>query len=317
MKGECGSVFVEFALVSLALTMILAATIDFGRLMFSAQGVQDVARVAARELAITPLPANLTFDGPGQTGALTWVDDDPSSPTFGVALVRQRIFNPACLVINLADPVVANDPDAFLRGLPIVNKALETVMIGDRPNGANLLRYPGALLTTGDATPCDSVQSGGAIVSATATGLTVKIPYVRDSTGELIAWLEVLEEIRPDPNDPTTGPFSLSHNPALPNQPIGLAAVRVNYPFQAGAMTAFHPDPDDPILNPSIGHPILTSETTCDPPPGFELAGDPDAVGPFAGPCGLGRQLAFGGQVVRPFRKVVSAQAIYRREVFQ
>jgi len=40
-------------------------------------------------------------------------------------------------------------------------------------------------------------------------------------------------------------------------------------------------------------------------------------VGPYAGTFGLGRQLALAGRTVRPFRKVVSAQAIYRREVVE
>ena len=48
--------------------------------------------------------------------------------------------------------------------------------------------------------------------------------------------------------------------------------------------------------------------------------GSPDeggAVGTYAGPYGLGRQLALAGRVVRPFRRLVSAQAIQRREVFE
>jgi hypothetical protein len=307
-RCECGSILVEFAMISLALSIILAASIDFGRLMFSAQGIQDVARVAARELAVTPLDAAAQFDE-----ALV-------NP-----IVQQRVFNPACLVINVADPVVASDPDAFIRGLPVVNKALVPLMISDRPNGANLMRYPGALLTDGSMATCDSVQAGGVTVSAAATGLTVKIPYVRDTTGELIAWLDVLEEIRPDSGCPERGPFPLVYDGArdacgaLASDPLpsrGLAAVRINYPFQAAAMTGFHPNPEGPA-EPTIGNPILTSETTCDPPAGFALAGDPTAVGPYAGDCGLGRQFAFAGQVVRPFRKVVSAQSIYRREVFQ
>ena len=41
------------------------------------------------------------------------------------------------------------------------------------------------------------------------------------------------------------------------------------------------------------------------------------AVGPYAGAFGLGRQLALAGRTVRPFRKLISAQAIYRREVVE
>ena len=44
---------------------------------------------------------------------------------------------------------------------------------------------------------------------------------------------------------------------------------------------------------------------------------DDGAVGPYAGPYGLGRQLALAGRTLRPFRKLISAQAIYRREVVE
>jgi hypothetical protein len=44
---------------------------------------------------------------------------------------------------------------------------------------------------------------------------------------------------------------------------------------------------------------------------------DDGGVGPYAGAYGLGRQLALGGRTVRPFRKLISAQAIYRREVVE
>jgi len=44
---------------------------------------------------------------------------------------------------------------------------------------------------------------------------------------------------------------------------------------------------------------------------------DPGAVGPYAGTFGLGRQFALAGRTVRPFRKLISAQAIYRREAIE
>ena len=49
--------------------------------------------------------------------------------------------------------------------------------------------------------------------------------------------------------------------------------------------------------------------------PGIVL--DDGAVGPYAGPYGLGRQFALAGRTLRPFRKLISAQAIYRREVVE
>ena len=78
------------------------------------------------------------------------------------------------------------------------------------------------------------------------------------------------------------------------------------------------PTDTDP-LPPNRANPILADDggvqQTNDAPGG--LLGDDDTVGPYAGAFGLGRQLALAGNVVRPFRKLVSAQAIFRREVFE
>src|SRR5947199_105510 len=62
LRKEKGAALVEFTLVSLALYLLLAGTIEFGRLMFAANAVQDAARVAARELSVAPINANVTFD---------------------------------------------------------------------------------------------------------------------------------------------------------------------------------------------------------------------------------------------------------------
>jgi len=95
--------------------------------------------------------------------------------------------------------------------------------------------------------------------------------------------------------------------------------VRVNYPCQAATLTGFRflATDVDP-LPPNIGAVILSDDASVqennEAPGGIFEDG---AVGPYSGPYGLGRQLAFAGRVVRPFRKLVSAQAIYRREVVE
>jgi hypothetical protein len=301
--SERGSVLVEFALVSLVLMVILAATVDFGRLMFSAQGVQDAARVAARELSVAPLPADMTFDC-----AVYGACDETVDPALH-EMVRERIYNPDCLVIDLAGKTDA-DLDAIFAALPVVNKTLRALMIVDQSGGLNLLRYPGALLSVDPSTettpPCDS-------------GYTVGIPEVtaRDANGvETIRWIDVLEEIRSDPADPTTGPFSLQSTNA---QASGLAAVRINYPYQAATMSGFRQNAGGPF-EPNLANRIQADDSSVTeqnaPPRGGATAGDPSAIGPYAGTYGLGRQLAFA-ENVRPFRKLISAQSIYRREVFQ
>lgn len=307
---------VEFALVSLVLYLLMAVGVEFGRLMFAANALQDVARLAARELSVAPLRADATFDF-----ALSC---SPAADAGCLANLRRRVFDPACLVVDMTDPAVAADVDGFFAAMPVVNRALRPLLINEPERG--LLRYPGALLA--DA-------SGAACGAASATGLTVGIPLVRarDEAGaETIEWVPVLEEIRAaaDRNCPSRGSFSLLYQPGLddcgplstdPAPVRGVAAVRVNYPFQAAMLSAFRapaPTLDDP-LPPNWGTVITADDDAVlelNVAPGVPV-GSVSPVGPYAGRYGLGRQLAFAGREVRPFRRVVSAQAIFRREVFQ
>ena len=171
---------------------------------------------------------------------------------------------------------------------------------------------------------------GLSAVAAAAVG----IPFVeaRDANGaESIAWVPVLEEIRAaqDAACPARGPFSLIYLASqdecgpLDADPLfdrGLAAVRINYPYQAATLTGFLPSPSgiDPFP-PNVANPIAADDGGVQQnnvAPGAEVD-DGGAIGPYAGPFGLGRQLALAGRVVRPFRKLISVQAIYRREVVQ
>ncbi len=319
---ERGAALVEFALVSLVLYLLLAGTIEFGRLMFDANALQDVARVAARELAVAPIRADATFDY-----ALSC--DAASDPDCLVDL-KSRIFDPACLVVDLSDPAVAADPDGYFAAMPVVNRALRTLMITE-PQRPNLLRYAGALM--GDATglACSAMGPNG---QASPTGLTVGIPLVneRDAAGaESITWVPVVQEIRSAENAecPERGPFSLIYLAtqdecgALSADPLpdrGLAAVRINYPYQAATLSAFQPSIPTDIdpLPPNIGNVINAEDGAVqqnNSAPGSAI--DDGAIGPYAGAYGLGRQYALAGRTVRPFRKLISVQAIYRREVVQ
>jgi hypothetical protein len=322
-RHERGAALVEFALVSLVLYLILAGTIDFGRLMFSANGLQDAARLAARELAVAPIRANVTFDY-----ALSC--DSTADPNCLVDL-RSRIFDPACLVVNLDDPAVSGDPDGYFAAMPVVNRALRTLMITE-PSQPALLRYPGALLSDDAGRPCSAIGPNGA---ASPTSLTVGIPLVASRAGggvETITWVPVLQEIRAgqDADCPSRGPFGLIYLAAqdecgpLSADPVpdrGLAAVRLNYPYQAAMLSGFlpaAPTATDP-LPPNIANPILADDGSVqqiNTAPGGVID-DQTSVGTYAGPFGLGRQLALAGKTVRPFRKLISVQAIYRREVFE
>jgi hypothetical protein len=94
----------------------------------------------------------------------------------------------------------------------------------------------------------------------------------------------------------------------------------LNYPFQAAMLTGFRSPPatfEDPVPRNLSG--AITADDggvqSINEAPGALV--DEGGVGPYAGAYGLGRQLALAGRVVRPFRRVLSAQAIYRREAVE
>lgn len=279
-RDDRGGVVVEFALIVLALYLLLAFILDFGRLFFTAQALQEAARVAAREFALLPLPAATTFEQALQ---------DPA--------VRATIYDPGRLVI--AVPPDNNQLQALLDALPIMNKALVPLMIQETFNDVPFLRYPGALVA--DPTAPD--------------GFTVAIPRVvsRGADGvETIEWVAPIEEIRPNPADPLTGPFSVASTG--PQQ--GLVAIRLNYPYQAAILSGFQQGPNGPfepggalILADDAG--VVQQNAL---PPGQTLLAPAGGLGPYGGSFGLGHQLAWG-QTLRPFRKLLAAQAIFRREV--
>lgn len=292
-SAAAGGVLIEFALVALVFYLLLAAVVTFGSMVHTAQVTQDVARLAARELALTPLPAGTTFDQ-----ALL----DPT--------VQARIYDPGLLVIDLDEvESLGLTIDQFFAAAPIVNRALRPIYIFENVGNLRLLRVPGALL--GAPTPTDL-----------NAGLTVGVPLVRRGVGgaETIRWAQVLEEVRFDPLDPLTGPFSvLSTGPDR-----GLVALRINVPDQSSVMSSFAPSAAGPFES-NLGNVQIADDTavivdpTSPPAPGVVdptiHPAVPGLPGTYSGTYGLGVQGAFASEV-RPFRRVFSGQALYRREVF-
>lgn len=277
-----GEVLVEFAFISLVLYLLLAGIIEFGRALFAAQVLQQSVDTAARELSRMPLPPTGTLTGP--TGALA------TNPT-----AKQQVYDEGFLVFDLAT-LPANQPlaDYFAQNAPILNRMLLPLMIFETHDGKNLVHYPGQLVANAN----------------TPTGMTVVIPIVQytkgtgllnPSTDAIITTIPVVEEITPQAGadlfnpDPTWSPFNLLATNLPPSQ-RGLIALRINYPFQAATLSAYTVDASGQQA------PVVTGED-----------GD---FGPYAGADGLGR-LAALGKTVRPFRKVLSAQAIFRREIFE
>ena len=286
-----GQSLVEFAVVAIVLYLLLAAILTFGMLLYGAQTIQQAADFAARELARTPLPATIDFEQALQ--------DDR---------VRQHVYSEDFLAIDLGemedDETIMDYVDRL--GIPPVNRMLLPLMFVDTvDDGATkLLRYPGALLEA-------------------PSGYTVRIPIVRYASSqddaaapdeEILAWRHVLEVC--------SEAFSVT------SAERGLVSLRIHYPYQSAVMTGFRPrqdlsdpHPDDPLIPiradddlPAVAP--QDGELVAPDVPGASDDWDtPIAPHPYAGEHGLGRQAAWGEEV-RPFRRVLSAQALARREVF-
>jgi hypothetical protein len=200
----------------------------------------------------------------------------------------------------------------------------------------NLLRFPGALVTSSTA-PSGFTVLVPVIVSRASTSDPRPNSNMQLLGSETIVWHAVVEAI---PFADNTGNqydvFSVTSPSANATSAIpagGLAAVRVNYPFQAATMVSYPPppNPNQPFVvqgEPSTFR-VLNANTANDTnvsssdPNNFLNGGTPVAPnaqpgfysGPYGGTYGLGTLGAVDLQV-RPFRKTISCQAIYRREVF-
>jgi TadE-like protein len=286
-----GSVLVEFALIALLLYLIFAATLEFGRALFGAQVLQQATDVMARELSRTPLPLMAT---------LKQVLDDTTGQYDTNGQVKKTIYDASLLVVPF-NVVYQNGQSAtdYFADKPIVNRLLLPLMIVDNEN--QVLRYPGLIPDAGQP---DGFSRNIAVVGSYSPGAG---PF--SGSEHNITTVPVVQEILPsgaDPSDPNTSPFSLVST-VQPPSGRGMVALRINYPFQAATMSATAPNADPSLPNfnvidasddPSLGTP---------PPEGD--------MGVYSGQFGLGNQRAFG-KIVRPFRRLLSAQAIYRREVF-
>lgn len=297
-----GQSLVELALVALVLYLLLAATVDLGRATLSVQVIEDAARVAARELALMPFPP---------TGVLT-------RDALETDLFRARVFDPNWLVIDLDDLDAAGVALEELR-LPPVNEQLRPLFVLELVGGRRLLRYPGALILS----PYAHLPASASPPVTPSQLLTVRIPRVRyDAGGETIYdWVDVVEPAAAD--DPSTAPvedpFPIT-GAADPRQ--GLAALRVNYPFQAATIGNFRETSADPfdanVSDAVVADDAGVLDTSTDAPASSDFI-VPDAsttgASPVSGRYGLGKQLALD-QELRPFRRVQTAQAVFRREIF-
>ncbi len=212
--------------------------------------------------------------------------------------MRDSIYDPACLALDVTGLDGAAYRD-FIDTLPLVNRLLAPLMVRERValgggSELDLLRYPGALFPD------------PAAVSAPprATGWIVRLPRVvsRDAEGaESIEWVDVVEEVG-------AGSFSLSAG----GPDRGLVALRLHYPFQAATLAASTPG------GTGLGDALVADDSAVTVVGGGAAPIDVGGAtsGPHAGRYGLGALQALGGQSIRPFRRFLSAQSVFRREVF-
>lgn len=329
-RSRRGQALVEFALVAFVTYLLLAAILTFGHALFAAQGLQQAADVGARALSHTSLPANQTFEDALQSDS-----------------VRASLYDEAWLVVDLEAFFAANPGGNVFRDLvpqmPRLNQQLAPLMIVDRPDlnndgtaDARLLRYPGALLQR--AAPIvapASVTYPGAVAVTYAVAIPVVVS--RGASGaETIRWVAVVEEVdteesAADDTLPNPDPFLLSQAVTGAMDHGGIAALRVNYPFQSAVMAGFRPNSAGPF-EPTLGQPLPADDngvTELNPGsrPGSLTGASLESGGRYAGAYGgryglgslgaMGSQVLTGGRPVRPFRRVISAQSIYRRELFE
>ena len=271
----------EFAMVSFVLYLLMVVLLDLGRASLATQTIQSAADVFATELARAPVGATLTFEE-----ALDEQD----------GYVSKTIFDEDHLVIVLEGGLgTQSGLDSYFAGLPIVNQILRPLMIRDTLQDGNetpVLRYPGAIL-----------QKDGS-----ESGYTVRIPRVEypdpglDLSETVLEWLPVIQEVLPGPGAPSNFPID------SPGPFPGYVNVRVHYPYQAAAMSAF----DEGYIVTGEDGAVSVSASL---PDGLSLPGwlEEDEPGPYAGPYGLGHHYAFLKKV-RPYRRVLSIQAAARRE---
>ena len=288
-----GQVLVEFAFISLAFYLLFAGTVELGRALHASQALQNAARVCARELSVTPMPATMTFETAFGLQAPTTPEE-----TAAADQVRTRIFDAGRLVLDVSGLSGAAYDDR-LATLPLVNRMLVPLMIRERisiggTGERDVLRYPGAIFANPNFDALNP-QPG-------ELGYLVRIPRItaRDDSGhETIEWVDVVSEIKHSAGE---GPFSVTSS--SPHR--GLVAVRLFYPFQAATLSAYSDansalEADDSAVTATGPAPVSFTSTS---------------VGQYSGTYGLGSQQAMT-KTVRPFRRLLSAQSIFRREVFQ
>ncbi|WP_161604270.1 TadE/TadG family type IV pilus assembly protein [Roseiconus nitratireducens] len=335
-----GQALLEFAILVPVIIILIGATISFGLFFFQANVLQQAVDVAAQEISRMPF-------GPNQELGLGQLEScDESNFACNDQRFKDAIFDEQFLVIHDSEwdssTEFNGDFRAFVDQLPLINRLIVPAMIRD--NG--MTRYPGTIVVNA-ASGEETVLIP--IVEYSIRGFEDDLPFPNDNppgsgfapssirtAGEtVIQWVAPLEEIRVDHDgdetSPSKGPFALDSaaDATLGSFEPGMVALRINYPAQSTTLinrktvsgSATEPSGETASMIVIAGDTVLDSGATTgcymiqDPTPRLSPATNLPGSNANAGLYGLGELEAFT-RIVRPYRKVMSFQAIYRREVF-
>ena len=273
-------------MVSFVLYILFVVLLDLGRASLATQTIQSAADVFATELARAPVGATRTFE----EALADHLDPDK--------YVSRTIYDEDYLVIVLDESLDEQGAlDDFFASLPIVNQVLRPLMIRETlpdESETRVLRYPGAILE----------KEGEPGTDQEYTVMIPRVSYPSSGAGEtILEWLPVIQEVLPSGEAPSN--FPINSTGPFP----GFVNVRVNYPYQAAAMSGFQgadiiEGDDDAVIDDGAALPAGISLPS--------WTGEVES-GPYAGTYGLGHHYAFLKKV-RPYRKVLSIQAAARRE---
>ena len=295
-----GAVLAEFALLGFIVWLLLAGVLEIGRALTAQQLIQHASRTMAREMARLPLEADLSFP------------DAVLDPRF-----QNGVLDTGFLVIDSALLARCGVPDfgevgheielnaLFNNRLPIGNQLLRPLMIADRRGDNQMIRYPGALLLR--TTPPGLDCAGGSQYGIGIAEL--------DSASGTVTWHGVIEQHGGGAESERE--FALSGG--------GWVGLRVNYPFQsAGLLAAESTGVSDPRTGLENQRLVDADAALVDDDRLAELGSfvpSETEGGVYAGDRGLGRLYSIPDatgrpRAVRPFRRLLSANAGFRREVF-
>ncbi len=309
-----GQSLVEFSLVALVLYFLFAGILSFGQLFYGAQSLQSAADTAAREIARLPLPPTTSPFASSSANGISLYDVlyNPaySSATAGsiYAQVRSQVFDQQYLMVNLNSVPAGMQLADWVKTWPVINQVLYPLMIvnyvntsGNGQNQEAFLWYPGAV-------PGTDSNGWPAFRIALVTGRQ------NGNGAETIEWVPVIEESLQD--SPSTGDSFFAFN--LQSQYRGLVALRINYPYQSATLSAYQQETTSPPSPNGQALAANDSQVVVSNPGDFAPAAGAltnSVYSTYGGQYGLGSQFAWLGQV-RPFRRLISAQAVARREVY-